>query len=76
MLIFLNPNTEFIVILFIYLFLFLFFHSNFKKYFLLAALGLRCCVQAFSAAVSGSCSLVGMGGLPIEVASLVAEHRL
>ena len=44
------------------------FKDKFIFLFILAALGFRCSVQAFS-----SCGKVG---LPIAEASLVAEHRL
>ena len=50
--------------LFIYLFVCLFIYL-----FIYSALGLRCCVQAFS-----SCSQRGL--LFVAVASLVAEHGL
>ena len=42
-------------------------------YLFLAALGLRCCVQAFS---SWGLLFVVVRGLLIAVASLVAEHGL
>ena len=51
-------------IYFIYLFLFL------------AALGLRCCVRAFSSCGEQGLLLVAVRGLLIAVASLVAEHGL
>ena len=49
---------------FIYLFLFL------------AALGLRCCVQAFSSCIECRLLFVAVCGLLIAVASLVVEHGL
>ena len=48
-----------------------------KNFFLfLAALGLHCCVQAFSISVSGGCSLVVVHRLLVAVASPVAERGL
>jgi len=46
-----------------------------KIYLLLAALGLHCCVQAFSSCSEQGLLLIVVRGLPIAVASLVAEHR-
>ena len=43
-------------------------------YLLLAALGLCCCVQAFSLVASRGYYLVAVHGLLIVVASLVVEH--
>ena len=42
----------------------------------LAALGLHCCVQAFSTCGEQGLLFVAVRGLLITVASLVAEHRL
>ena len=42
----------------------------------LAVLGLHCCMVFSLATLSGSYSVVAMHGFLIEVASLVAEHRL
>ena len=42
----------------------------------MAALGLRCCVQAFSSCGKRGLLFVAVRGLPIAVASLVAEHGL
>ena len=51
-----------------------------KKMFIyllfLAALGLCCCAQAFSSCGEQGLLFVAMRGLPIAVASLVAEHGL
>ena len=44
--------------------------------FFLAALGLRCCAQAFSSCSERGLLFVAVRGLLIVVASLVAEHRL
>ena len=52
--------------LFIYLFI----------YYFLAALGLRCCTQAFSSCGEQGLLLVVGHGLLTVVASLVAEHGL
>ena len=45
-------------------------------YLFLAALGLRCCVRAFSSCGEQWLLFVEVCGLLIVVASLVAEHRL
>ena len=44
--------------------------------FVLAALGLRCCPQAFSSCGERGLLFVAVRGLLIAVASLVAEHGL
>ena len=46
------------------------------SFFLLAALGLRCCTRAFSSCGERGLLFVAVRGLLIAVASLVAEHRL
>ena len=45
-------------------------------YLYLAALGLRCCVQAFSSCGERGLLFFAVHGLLIAVASLVAEHGL
>ena len=45
-------------------------------YLFLAALGLRCCARAFSSCGEQGLLFVEVRGFLIEVASLVAEHRL
>ena len=45
-------------------------------YVRMAALGLRCCAQAFSSFSDRGLLLVAVRGLLIAVASLVAEHGL
>ena len=45
-------------------------------YLFLAALGLRCCVQAFSSCGEQRLLFVAVRGLLIAVARLVAEHGL
>ena len=45
-------------------------------YLFLAALGFRCCVQAFSSCGEQGLLFAAVFGLLIAVASLVAEHRL
>ena len=45
-------------------------------YLFLAALGLRCCVRAFSSCGERELLFVAVHGLLIAVASLVAEHGL
>ena len=58
--------------------LFHFFKINLFTYLLIylfmAALGLRCCVQAFSSCSERGLLLVAVRGLLIVVASLVVEH--
>ena len=46
------------------------------RFFFLAALGLRCCVRAFSSCGERGLLFVAVLGLLIVVASLVAEHGL
>ena len=58
-------SVLFFFLIFIYLFI-----------YLLAALGLRCCVQAFSSCSEQGLLFVTVRGLLIAVASLVAEHGL
>ena len=48
----------------------------FTVFYFLAALGLRCCTQAFSSCGKWGLLLVAVHGLLIAVASLVAEHGL
>ena len=56
---------------------FLFLFLKFILFILfLAALGLRCCAQAFCSCGERGLLLVVVRGLLIAVASLVAEHRL
>jgi len=51
--------------------------NNFIYFYLvLAALGLHCSVQAFSSCTERGCCLVAVRRPLLEVASLVAEHRL
>ena len=54
----------------------LFFILFYFTYLFLVALGLRCCVQAFSSCGERGLLFVVVCGLLIVVASLVAEHRL
>ena len=42
----------------------------------MAALGLRCCVQAFSSCGERGLLFIAVRGLLIAVASLIAEHGL
>ena len=56
----------------LYLFLFL----NINLFIFLAALGLRCCMRAFSSCSEQGLLFVAVRGLLIAVASLVAEHGL
>ena len=64
-------NTHFLCISFLFFFL-----SVFLKLInlFLAALGLRCCAQAFSSCSELGLLFVVVRGLLIAVASLVAEH--
>ena len=45
-------------------------------YLFLAALGHRCCAWAFSSCSEQGLLFIAVRGLLIEVASLVAEHKL
>ena len=54
----------------------IFFKINLFVYLFLAALGLRCCVRAFSSCSEWGLGFVAVHELLIVVASLVAEHRL
>ena len=54
----------------------LFFFSNLYLFIYLAALGLRCCVQAFSSCNDRGLLFIAVLGLLIVVASLVVEHGL
>ena len=62
--------------LFFFLSLFLSFFLHLFIYLFLAALGLRCCVQAFSSCGEQGLLFVVVRGLLIAVASFVAEHGL
>ena len=53
-----------------------FFKFIYLIYLFLAALGLRCCVQAFSSCGKQGLLFIVVRGLLIAVASLVAEHGL
>ena len=58
-------------------YLFFFFINLFILFILfLAALGLRCCTQAFYSCGERGLLFVAVHGLLTAVASLVAEHRL
>ena len=54
----------------------IFFKSIYLIYLFLAALGLRCCVRAFSSCGEWGLLFVVVHGLLIAVASPVAEHGL
>ena len=54
---------------------FLFF-NKFIYLFILAALGLRCCMRAFSSCGERGLLFVAVRGLLVVVASLAAEHGL
>ena len=54
----------------------LFFFFNKFIYLFLAALGLRCCVQAFSSCSEWGLLFVAVHGLLIVVVSLVVEQGL
>ena len=54
----------------------LIFLINYFIYLFLAALGLHCCVRAFSSCGEQGLLFVVVRGLLVAVASLVAEHRL
>ena len=53
-----------------------FLKINLFVYLFLAALGLRCCTQAFSSCSQRGLLFVAVRRLLIAVASLVVEHRL
>ena len=53
-----------------------FFFISLYIYLFLAALGLRCCVWAFSSCTERGLLFVAMLGLPTAVAFLVVEHGL
>ena len=55
---------------------FLFLNKFIYFYLLLAALGLRCCAQAFSSCGERGLLFIAVHGLLIAVASLVVEHGL
>ena len=69
---YLNLKTHSDTILFIYLFIF----KIIFIYLFLAALGLCCCMQAFSSCGEQGLLVVAVHGLLVVVASLVVEHRL
>ena len=52
------------------------FFFFFNLFLFLAALGLHCCVRAFSSCGERGLLFVGVRGLFIAVASFVAEHGL
>ena len=55
----------------------IFFLNYFILFYLfLAALGLLCCVQAISSCGERGLLFIAVHGLPVAVASLVAEHGL
>ena len=54
----------------------MFFNFNLFIYLFLAALGLCCCVQAFSSCGEQGLLFIAVRGLLIAVASHVAEHWL
>ena len=59
--------------------IYIFFKNFFKKVFIylfLAALGLCCCMRAFSSCGEQGLLFVAVRGLIIAVVSLVAEHGL
>ena len=59
-----------------FLFLFFFFNIYLFIYLFLAALGLHCCVRAFSSCGEQGLLFVAVCGLLFAVASVVAEHGL
>ena len=61
-----------------FLFFYFYFFNKFIYfiYLFLAALGLHCCVWAFSSCGERGLLFIVVHGLLIVVASLVAEHRL
>ena len=59
-----------------FFFFFFLFLTNIFIYLFLAALGLRCCTQAFSSCGKRGLLFVAVSGLLIAVTSVVAEHGL
>ena len=59
-----------------FIFYFIFFNFYVFIYLFLVALGLRCCVRAFSSCSKTGLLFVAVCGLLLVVASLVEEHRL
>ena len=57
-------------------FLFIYFFNYIFIYLFMAALGLRCCMRAFSSCGERGLLFVVVRGLLIAVASLVVEHGL
>ena len=55
---------------------FIFFNFIYLFFKFLAALGLRCCAQAFSGCGERGLLFIVVHGLLIAVVSLVVEHRL
>ena len=55
---------------------FFFFKFIYFTYLFLAALGLCCCMQAFSSCGEWGLLFIAVRGLLVAVASLVAEHEL
>ena len=56
--------------------IFFFFLINLFIYLILAVLGLRCCVRAFSSCGEWGLHFIAVRGLLIAVASRVSEHGL
>ena len=56
--------------------LFLFIYNLFYLFIFLAALGLHCCMRAFSSRDERGLLFIAVHGLLIVVASLVVEHRI
>ena len=74
-----NLVLFFFISLFFFIFIYLFIYLFILKiyiYLFLAALGLCCCVWAFSGCGERALLFVAVRGLLIAVASLVAEHGL
>ena len=72
---FLRATCHMMPFIFIYFFIYVFIFSKFI-YLFLAALGLRCCVWAFSSCGERGLLFVVVRGFLIAVASLVVEHGL
>ena len=69
-------HSSHLCLLGVYLFFIFLFFLRFYLFLFLAALGLRCCVQAFSSCGEQGLLFVVVRGLLIAVASPASEHGL
>ena len=70
--------SHILLYVYIYIYIYIYIYTTsfffFLSYLFLAALGLCCCVRAFSSCGEQGLLLVAVRGLLIAVASLVVEH--